>query len=462
MSEFLRTSTNLVVFAILTVVLLVYFAFTIAADIFLDDRYPVTLVLPDSGGLVENHFVTVLGTHVGRVHEMRIVDDGVEFELRIHSDSRVPQYALVHVLRSSAIGEHTINLVPVDADWEPQGNGRVIPRFERPVEGWQPLEPGESIQARHIDMPTPTRELLANMEGLFAAIPKEELSTVVHELADAFGGRGEVLVDLNRQTHALYQTLVPAIPEFERQLHTARPMLEALSDSRDDIAAMIGHVADLSELLADARPVTERLIDSSYLATSELDALIRPNQANINCLIRDVRDYQQVNVDNLGWLQQSIDLNTYFWDGNRFSRQLDPWRPGLAWLRSGTIAMGPSTAAPYDEPRPTPETRPGAACESEFGVGVNAIRQADHQPAHPTAPDINWAPMVEGAQHEQDPEARPAPDRGDSDEQPTAAPAWPREETPRTGGGAGLLGLALISAAVALRLRTAGARAGRR
>jgi phospholipid/cholesterol/gamma-HCH transport system substrate-binding protein len=146
MNPFFRTSLNLVAFGVVTVVLLGYFAFTIAQDIFLDDRYPVTLVLEDSGGLVEDHFVTVLGRDVGRVESMHLVDEGVEFELRIRPEHRVPRHAVVHVLRRSAIGEHTINLIPVDEGWEPGGDGRLIPRFIEPTEGWEAADPGDQLQ----------------------------------------------------------------------------------------------------------------------------------------------------------------------------------------------------------------------------------------------------------------------------------------------------------------------------
>lgn len=457
MSALGRHTVNLVVFGVVTLVLLAYFGTTIARDIFLDDRYPVILTLPESGGLVEDHFVTVMGKDVGRIEEMRLTDEGdVEFELRIQPDQRVPSNAVVHVLRRSAIGEHTINLIPVEDGWEPEadGEGRLVARFIQPADGWEAAEPGDAIQPQDVVMPVPTRDLLANMQDLFRSIPKDDLNLLVHEIADAVGGRGEVLVDLARQSYELYETFVPAIPDFERQLTASRPILEAVRDSRDDVAAMFTHVADLSELLADARPTLEALIDDSRRATTELDALIRPQRANLTCLIQDLRDYQQVNVDNLDWLLQSLDLNQYFWDGNEFARQYDPYRPEVLWLRSGTLAMAPSTAELYEEPRETPPTRPGAACETDhFGVGVQAVRQADHQPPHP-AGEIQWAPLVAGGQEGSGEEVRPGPD-GEEDRDATAAPRWPDEPTPVTGGGGlALLGPALLGAALLLRRRT--------
>jgi virulence factor Mce-like protein len=454
-SEFLRNSINLVIFGILTLVLLVYFGTTIARDIFLDDRYPVTLTLPDSGGLVEDHFVTVMGKDVGRIEEMRLTEDGqVEFELRIRPQQRVPSHAIVHVLRRSAIGEHTINLIPIEEGWQPEENGRLVVRFVEPAEGWQAAEPGDEIQPEELIMPVPTADVLAGMRDLFEAIPKDDLNLLIHEIADAVGGRGEVLVDLARQSHDLYETFVPAIPDFDRQLTASRPILEAVRDSRDDVAAMFTHVADLSELLADARPTMEALVDDSRRMTTELDALIRPQRPNLTCLIRDLRDYQRVNVDNLDWITQSLDYNVYFWDGNAFGRQYDPWRPNTLWLRSGTLAMAESTGEAYDSPRPTPATRPAAACETdEFGPGVQAVRQPDHQPAHPTSPGIEWAPLVEGA-HTGAPEPVAAA-ADDGDDTAVAAGRWPDADTPETGGGAALalLGPALLLAAFLLRRR---------
>ncbi len=103
------------------------------------------------------------------------------------------------------------------------------------------------------------------------------------------------------------------------------------------------------------------------------------------------------------------------------------------------------TGTAYGERRPTPATKPGAACESPFGLGVNAVRQDDHQPPDPTSPGIDWAPLVEGA----------GGDVSGSDSQRRGAAASRDEPLPATGAGAGagLIATFLVGAAAWLRSR---------
>jgi ABC-type transporter Mla subunit MlaD len=433
---------------VLTLGLIVYAGFTWANEIFFDDRYRVTIALEDTGGMVEDHWVTLYGNQVGIIDKMELTEEGIVAELAIFPEARVPRHAFAQIIRRSAIGEHTLNLIPVPEGWEPdpevdQG-GLVVARFIEPMEGWEPAEEGDQIHVAARVIPPETRDIIEKAEDLFRALPKDDLYTTIFELGTAFGGRGEVLVDLNRNARALNETFVENIPHFERLLDASEPVLEALHESREGIGEMVTHVADLSELLAGQRPTMEALIDSSGRFTAEADTLIRAIRPNFNCLVRDLRDLQAMNNENLHWIAQFLDYNTAFFWANDFARQYDPWRPGVNWNRSGTLTIQESTGEVYEEgPRQTPATRPGAACESPFGLGVNAIRQADHQPPHPTSPGIEWAPLLD----EGDVQARPVGAPAETD------PSARRVPTPVTGGSLAIGLIPLLAGAILIWIR---------
>ncbi len=441
MSGFLRTSINLVALAVLTVGLVAYAGYQWAQDIFFDDRYPVAIELGETGGLVEEHEVTVLGDRVGRIGTIELTPGGVRMELLIEPDRAVPGDAVVQVIRRSAIGEQTLNLIPVGADWEAPAE-RLIPRLVEVAEGWEPAEPGAEITALEVETPVDMRTLIGNVEDLFRAIDTDDLHTTVVELAAAVGGRGETLVDLNVQAMELNETLVAGIPDFERLIDSSGPVLEAMSDSRQEIAASITHLADLSELLAENRPVMERLAtETGTRALEETDALIRENRANLTCLVDDFHDFNVATLfDGGGWLAQLLDFNQHFFGAVDIVFQWDPYRPKKNWARVADLVMsGDGGGAVYNERVPTPMTRPGAACVTPFGVGVNAVRQADHQPPDPTSPGIDWAPLVDEGERE-----------GEVPERPTAV-TQPDEPLPATGAG-GLGALGPLAAALALLL----------
>jgi hypothetical protein len=108
--------------------------------------------------------------------------------------------------------------------------------------------------------------------------------------------------------------------------------------------------------------------------------------------------------------------NRFFFDlGFHIIAQPDP-QTGLGWTRVHMLLEEEEDAARFDERRPTPEVRPGAACVSDdFGLGVNAVRQADPVEPHFTSPGIDYAPLVDEPRRR----ARPTTDPGDD----AAAPA---------------------------------------
>lgn len=142
----------------------------------------------------------------------------------------------------------------------------------------------------------------------------------------------------------------------------------------------------------------------------------------------------------------AIDKHQYFFQlGIPFVIAEDP-ETGMNWVRVKFELDKLSSGDRYAQYRPTPATKPGAACQSAaWGTGVNAVRQADAQPADPTSPGILYAPLVE----ESGPNAQgPDGTSGSSGSQADGRPA-----TPATGGGLAALAVAATAGALLVHRR---------
>jgi len=426
-------------------VFLVIFALTVTMGAFLSfvsgvlfqNSYEITVPMPEAGGILPLQEVTVLGRAVGQVSDVELTEEGVVITLEIDGDQQVPKASIVRVLRRSPIGEQAVDFEPVSAPWEPAERGAHI-------------EPVEQIVPAEIPF------LLEETVELFEAIDKNALSIVVEELATALDGRGATLKQLNRDVIDLNETFVAAIPTYQRLIDSSEPVLQTLADHADDLRALFRDAAELAEVLAENRPTLDRLLDTAPPFLAEAEALVINTRANLQCLMEDVDDLNEMLLgpstatgapaslydSKMDEVLMLLDMHQSFYQlGFNVVLQHDP-RTGVKWARI-QLASEEEGGQVYPQKRPTPATLPGAACQSEpWGTGVNAVRQADHQPHDETSPGILWAPIVD--------ETGP----GRVDPPPTSGGDGGGPATPATGGGLAGLAITAIAAATLLRRRT--------
>lgn len=452
-----RLRTNLVALVLFSVAVLMASFLRFATSGGFEEPYRVSVMLPEAGGVLPGQEVTVLGRAVGQVADVSLAEGGVEIELEIPRQFEVPATATVQVLRRSPIGEQAVDLQPEDADWTP-------------------AEPGAEIDTIETLVPAEVPFLLDRTVELFSAIDTDDLTTVIHELALALEGRGETLVQLNRDSLDLNRTLVAGIPTLERLTEADTvEVLDTLRDSAGDIGETLDNAAALAELLAQEQPTIEQLLDISPVALSETTILVEEQSANIECLLSDLTSFNEmVNGDStwatstpggvitdpdryedkLDEFESALQLHqAFFQNGFSILAQPDP-DTGVYWQRIDLQLSKPAGGQRYEELRETPVTRPGAACVSEaFGLGVNAVRQADVNPPNETLPDqngdgeittadIDWAPLVAG-ERAQGREIVP----------PTLGTVDPDGGLAATGGGVLIAAPLLVGLALVLRRR---------
>ena len=236
---------------------------------------------------------------------------------------------------------------------------------------------------------------------------------------------------------------------------------------RDDLAGTFTDAAGLFELLADQQTTLEDLVDIAPVALDEAEALVADQSANLSCLTDDLTALNELFLGpttyvgpNEGQYETKLDeldallaRNRSFFQGG-FNLIVQPeYATGIYWNRVDLLLTQAGLGQPYPEQRATPPILPGAACESEtFGPGVNAVRQADAQPAHESSPGILYAPLVDGAR-DGDAERIDPPRREVVTGAPAGAPAGTDDRPPLPATGGGLLAVSPLLLGMALWLR---------
>lgn len=432
-----RIGINLVWLIIFSVGAIVLAFLTFVSGVLFDDSYRVSVPMPETGGVLPDQEVTVLGRAVGQVEDVELTDQGVLMHLSIRGDKVVPAEARVQVLRRSPIGEQAVDFQPTDADWEPAERGSTV-------------TPTEAV------VPAEVPFLLEQTVELFRAIAPEDVTTFFNELALAVDDRGQTLKQLGRDSRDLNRTLVGGIPQFERAITSSTTVLATLQEHRLALADVFVNGADLTEVFAEQQPTIDRLLTTGNRALVQGDAFIRNERDNFTCLTRDFTDFNEMLLGpsthtgvNAGRYSSKLDeaesalirAHWFFQDGFDVLTQYDPLT-GAPWQR--VLMVGPpEEGRAYPQKRPTPPTTPGAACVSRtFGTGVNAVRQDDPQPPDETSPGIDYAPLVASQDDQRvDPPARGGDFGG-------------RSDLPATGGGLAVLGPLVLGTALWLRRRS--------
>jgi phospholipid/cholesterol/gamma-HCH transport system substrate-binding protein len=395
-----RTVTNLAVVIVVSMLVLAAAGFRFLGTFGTDDR-EVAVELPASGGVLAGQPVTVRGTGVGVVSDVGLTSDGVRIQMDINRDRAVPRHVFVQVLRRSPIGEQAVELTPAPADWEPDGDDAFAARDVPRAEGWPALEEGEEFDVRGVSVPASVPEVLRLAQDLITSIDEEALSTVLGELGAAFDGRDQVLRDLTDDAVGVSDTLLAASGDIERLLEVSEPTLRTIHDQRDELRAGLSSSADLLETLAAREDDVAAILESAPGALDEVTRLVDQQAANFHCLNRDLLAVGQLLAgdDVLPFLAQLLDNQRFFYGSFDAGTQWDPFRPQAVWARVNILFLEESGAQAKDPRTPTPPTLPGAHCDSPFGLGVDAVRQADPDPMppDPTSPGIEYAPEQEGA-----------------------------------------------------------------
>ena len=442
----LRVGTNILAFIAFGVGIVLLAMVTFASGLLLDDSYRVSVTIPDAGGVLPRQEVTVLGRAVGTVADAELVEGGVQLSFDIQPQFPVPETVRVQILRRSPIGEQAVELSPV------------------PDEGWDAAARGAELTVEESVEAITVETLLDNTVDLFTEVSPENTATIIRELAIAFDGRADLIRELNDASLDLGETILAGQDEFRRLLATSEPLLTTLDDHADDLIRLFENNADLAEVLAENRPNIEELLRVAPNLLGEAEALVVNIRPDAQCLTEDLIEVNEMLLgpstatgaparfyeSKLDEVQMAIDMHPFFFQlGLPLVIQPDP-DTGLGWARVRFLLDHLNSGQRYDEPRPTPATRPGAACETaEWGTGVNAVRQADAQPADPTSPGILYAPLVE----ETGPGRVEGPSGGATG-QPTSSPGGGgRPPLPATGGGLALLALAATVGSLAVHRR---------
>lgn len=370
---------QLMVFLLITVIGIAYVGGKYAQvdKLLFDDDYTVSASFAESGGIFSGAEVTYRGQPVGRVGELKLLSDGVEVNLDIEKNVKIPNDVLAVVANRSAIGEQYVDLQPR--------------RDDGPY-----LQDRSKIDRANTAIPIDTTELLLNLDQLVNSVDKESLRTTVKELGDALRGKGGDLQKIIDSSGLLINDADANIAQTIKLINDGNTVLATQVASGDAIRTWAKNLALLSDTLVASDKPLRTVIEQGSGASEQVTALISENRADIAVLLGNLLTMSEMTAVRLDAVEQlmvvypAVAMGGYVVPGRDKGTGHYDAHFGLvlgfdpAACRAGY--NGTDKRVPQDTSDQPANTKAG--CTAAPGSGVN-VRGAQNKPAPSSREDLN-------------------------------------------------------------------------
>ncbi|MEV0687562.1 MlaD family protein [Nocardia sp. NPDC050378] len=278
LTRFVRA--QLAIFAVLTVVGLVVMGGTYlqVPAMFGIGRYAVTVQLAATGGLYPTANVSYRGQNIGKVEAVRLTPAGVDADLSIDSDYKVPADSSAWVRSVSAIGEQYVDLVP----------------SEQPADGH--LRDGSVIPVQRTHLPQDVGAMLDQADKLLATVADTRLRQVIDEAFLAFNGAGPDLQRFIDSAALLIQQAETDIEPTKKLLDQIGPLLDTQIESEADIRSWTNDLATITDQLRESDPTLRNLFNNAPSAMETVNKQFQDLRPTLPLLARNLVSLGQVGV----------------------------------------------------------------------------------------------------------------------------------------------------------------------
>jgi phospholipid/cholesterol/gamma-HCH transport system substrate-binding protein len=288
-NEKLKIKMNLVFFFVGAFALLWLMATQVLS--ILQSTYSVVATFPDAGGVFTDQEVTYRGITVGRVGEMKVVDEGVSIELIINGDEKIPAEGTgARVMFKSAVGEQFVDILPT-ADKAPY------------------FEDGDTIPIERTSIPVSTQALLSTTQSVLEGVPPEALAGTLDSLAEGLQGEGADIALFIESMADLSEVFAARGPEVIGILRNGTKVGDAFLRSKDDFANALRDLVIVADILRDNTGNIEALMENSNLLSDELLELIQENRGTINQVIKElaeINEFQAADAEHVNRLLNKL------------------------------------------------------------------------------------------------------------------------------------------------------------
>ncbi|WP_396919565.1 MCE family protein [Mycolicibacterium sp.] len=250
--------------------------------------YHVKADFEAGGGLYQNANVTYRGVTVGRVDSVGLSPDGVVANMRLNSNTAIPDNVIATVKSVSAVGEQYVDLVPPE---DPSSNR---------------LRNGSTISQQNTRVGQDIAGLLHEADTLVSSVSNSRLQDLLRESFKAFNGSGPELARLIQSSRLLIDEANANYGETTQLIDQAGPFLEAQMRSGDDIRSLAEGLARFTGEVAGADAQLRTTLKTVPGATSEANTAFSGIRPSFPVLAANLANFGRIGVIYSKSIEQAL------------------------------------------------------------------------------------------------------------------------------------------------------------
>ena len=253
----------------------------------------VTAYFPAAVGLFPGDAVRILGVDVGKVEKVTPEGTKVAVEMRVDKKWDLPEDVQAVILAPTLVTTRFVQLTPAYTDGPTLADGGTIPedRTAMPVE-WDVVK----------------EQLYRSMKRLGPQGENRDetgtLAQFVTEAADNARGNGETLHDTLDKLARTTTALSDGRTDLFAMVRNLSLLVDALSQSHDEIVQFNGHLASVTQLLGDSERALGDSVADLDQAVLDIAQFVRDNKDSLDSTVAQLGTATQVLVDQRRDLEQ--------------------------------------------------------------------------------------------------------------------------------------------------------------
>ncbi len=255
----------------------------------------VIAYFPSAVGLYPGDNVSVVGVPVGTIDSIKPRASDVEVTMTVRDDVKLPADARAIVIAPNLVSARFFQFTPA-------------------YTGGPVLADGARIGLDRTAVPVEWDEVKEQLTALSAQLGPQQgslqgpLSAFVNQAADAFDGNGDSFREALRQLSKTAGRLGDSRTDLFGTVRNLQVLVDALSNSNEQIVQFSNHVASVSQVLADSSKDLDVTLGTLNQALSDVKGFLNKNNEALIASVGKLADFTKILTDHSDDIEQILHI----------------------------------------------------------------------------------------------------------------------------------------------------------